>query len=301
MPVMPSPAVLRAARVLSELAARPDEDVTLSDLARRLGINKTSCQTLLLALVEEGLVERRPERTYRLGSRLIHLGEAAKASLRLPELVQPELDDLSAELGATSTCLTRAGTDVVVVGVSEVADHLGFTVPLGKRIPLRPPFGAVYLAWDSPAEVEAWLARAEPGTPPSTLAEARRALEVIRARGASVTVRRPGSPRTIGARSGTGRPSLVTEPGSLNMEYLAGAGPAGGRGTAVGPGDGTSAWTVVGVGAPVFDRDGMRCTLSVAGLPFALDHDEICRVAERVRQVADGVTARIGGRMPPGA
>src|SRR5271155_2043010 len=97
MSVKPSPSVLRSSRLLTELALRPTEEVTLSDLARRIGINKASCQCLLMALVEEGLAARGTNRTYRLGPRLIHLGEAAKASLRLQEIVEPALVSLTAK------------------------------------------------------------------------------------------------------------------------------------------------------------------------------------------------------------
>ena len=58
MSVKPSPSVLRSARLLTELALRPTEEATLSDLARRVGISKASCQCLLMALVEEGLAAR---------------------------------------------------------------------------------------------------------------------------------------------------------------------------------------------------------------------------------------------------
>ena len=90
MSVQPSRAVERAARVLKVLAAEPDGELALSEIARRVEVHRSSCQTLVLALGAEGLVTRHGGAsgpTYRLGPALLELAEAARAAVDAIDLV----------------------------------------------------------------------------------------------------------------------------------------------------------------------------------------------------------------------
>jgi DNA-binding IclR family transcriptional regulator len=282
---MPAPSVTRAARLLAELATHPDSDATLSQLARQLGINKTSCQSLLLGLVEEGLVVRGSDRRYRLGPGLISLGEAAKASLRVPELVEPALVGLTREFGVTALSGVRSGPDLVLVATEEVMDPLGLGIRFGQRIPLHAPFGPVYVAWEAQSVVEGWIARSEPPLDQAERVEAHEVLRRVRERGCSVTVRRPdttskdgGDPNSYDrgrSRSSTSR--------RTHMEYP-------------GPTGEVSRWSLLGVGAPVFGGSGeMVCSVAVTAFPFPLASDEIEQVATSVMAAASDVTCQLGG------
>lgn len=71
----PAPAVTRAAAVLDALAGSPSGRLTLSDLARELGIPKSSTSNLLLALEEARLITRQGA-DFALGRKLVELGAA---------------------------------------------------------------------------------------------------------------------------------------------------------------------------------------------------------------------------------
>ena len=71
----PAPAVTRAAAVLEALAASATGRLTLSDLARELGIPKSSTSNLLLALEEARLINRQGAE-FTLGRKLVELGAA---------------------------------------------------------------------------------------------------------------------------------------------------------------------------------------------------------------------------------
>ena len=71
----PAPAVTRAAAVLEALSSSATGRLTLSDLARELGIPKSSTSNLLLALEEARLVSRQGQE-FSLGRRLVELGAA---------------------------------------------------------------------------------------------------------------------------------------------------------------------------------------------------------------------------------
>ena len=75
-----APAVTRAAAILDLLAERPASDTALSDLARGLGLPKSSVANICGALVEAGLA-RRSGSGFRLGRRLAELGGAYLAAV----------------------------------------------------------------------------------------------------------------------------------------------------------------------------------------------------------------------------
>src|SRR2546423_15700902 len=64
-----APAVTRAAAILDALAEQPAAPTPLSDLARRLGLPKSSVANICAALVDAGLV-RRAGSGFTLGRRL---------------------------------------------------------------------------------------------------------------------------------------------------------------------------------------------------------------------------------------
>ena len=71
----------RTVALLDFLASRPTEAFSLSELARRLELNKSTTHAMLTTLADAGYVTRHPvEKSYTLGPSLVALGEAATAS-----------------------------------------------------------------------------------------------------------------------------------------------------------------------------------------------------------------------------
>ena len=58
----PAPGAERVVAVLNFLAAHPDESFTLSELSRRLDLNKATCHALLMTLTQAGYLLRHPTR-----------------------------------------------------------------------------------------------------------------------------------------------------------------------------------------------------------------------------------------------
>lgn len=108
-------AVERAVAVLDAVAAASG-DVGTNELARRTGINPSSVSRLLATLVDGGLVELVPASgRYRLGVRLVQLGNAVLARLDVRELGRPHLERLVAETGETATLSLPGDVDAVTV------------------------------------------------------------------------------------------------------------------------------------------------------------------------------------------
>jgi len=95
--------VVRALAVLDALAEGGGELGT-NDIARRTGVNPSTVSRLLATLAEGGLVEHVAESgRYRLGMRLVQLGNAVLERLDLREVARPHLHALVEETDETVT------------------------------------------------------------------------------------------------------------------------------------------------------------------------------------------------------
>jgi IclR family transcriptional regulator, blcABC operon repressor len=74
------PALDRALRILAVLEAQPKQPLTVSDIARRLGLPKSSTFNICAALVD-GHFLRRSQGGFQLGHRLVQLGSAYVSSV----------------------------------------------------------------------------------------------------------------------------------------------------------------------------------------------------------------------------
>jgi IclR family acetate operon transcriptional repressor len=95
------PAVERAIRILLAFESG-DEAYGVSDLSRRLDVNKSTVYNIINTLTHFGFLERDNEtRTYRLGPTLFHLGNRVSSRLTLREIAHPHLRELARRLHQT--------------------------------------------------------------------------------------------------------------------------------------------------------------------------------------------------------
>jgi IclR family KDG regulon transcriptional repressor len=129
--------------------------MTISELARELGINKGTMRDLLETLRAHGLLERDEERKqYRLGPRLARLGMAALGQLDLARAAHAYLIDLAHEIGGAVLLLVRDGDRATIVDkadAGQVAVQVSATV--GRRIPLAAgACGKIFLSYVEPGQ-----------------------------------------------------------------------------------------------------------------------------------------------------
>lgn len=111
----PIAAVERAVSVLDALADSPT-DLGTNEIARRTGINASSVSRLLATLGQTELVRKVPDSgRYRLGLRMIQLGNAALTRIDLREAARPHLVVLSETTGETSTLSIPGGQGIMTV------------------------------------------------------------------------------------------------------------------------------------------------------------------------------------------
>lgn len=130
----PAPAVTRSLRILTLLAESGGRALTLSDVARSLGIAKSSTANLCLALEAGGMIQRSAE-GYRLGRRTAELGGAY--ALRFNQV--REFFDVCAtspELaGEVVQIAMLDGTDVLYLARHEGRAPYSLGTPIGSRLP----------------------------------------------------------------------------------------------------------------------------------------------------------------------
>jgi IclR family transcriptional regulator, KDG regulon repressor len=178
------PAVDRAARLLERLesAGRP---MTISELARELGINKGTMRDLLETLRAHGLLERDEARKrYRLGPHLARLGMAALGQMDLASVARPYLVDLADEISGAVLLVVRQGDRATIVDKVDggrVAVEVSATI--GRRIRLAAgAVGKVILAEVDEAERARHLADLTHPTPRTITDPALSAVELERVR-----------------------------------------------------------------------------------------------------------------------
>jgi len=104
-------AVSRALAVMDALAA--GGELGTNEIARRTGVNASTVSRLLATLASAGYVDQAANGRYRLGIRLVQLGNAVVDRLDLRELARPELERLVGEVGETATLSVAGGYEAV--------------------------------------------------------------------------------------------------------------------------------------------------------------------------------------------
>ena len=125
-------AVERSLRVLEALADAGGELGT-NELARRTRVNPSSVSRLLATLVAAGYVDHDEDTgRYRLGIRLLQLGNVVLAGLDLRELARRHLEALVEETGETATLSVPGEQDAVTVDFVQSASSVQSVARLGR-------------------------------------------------------------------------------------------------------------------------------------------------------------------------
>jgi IclR family transcriptional regulator, blcABC operon repressor len=186
-----APAVTRAAAILDVLAESPALPSGPSELARRLGLPKSSIANILNAMAEAGLV-RRTGAGFTLGRKLAELGGAYLAAI---DLVQ-EFYDASRELPTASDETVQLAVlddlEMTYLARHDGRQQVRLTSGIGRRLPATvTATGKAALAWLDDRELERRLADVTilPKLTPNSIAtvdELRADIALVRQRGHAI-------------------------------------------------------------------------------------------------------------------
>lgn len=151
----------RALAILDLLMANPTQAFGLTEMTRRLNLNKATCHAILTTMANYGFLVQHPKtKAYRLGPSIIAAGNAAFAQFPVLEYARPELEKLTQELGIGFGVTGRSKQHMVLLALYGNASPLIDSFQLGLRLPNTAPVAACFTAFSPAKHLEAWLTRA---------------------------------------------------------------------------------------------------------------------------------------------
>lgn len=134
--------------------------LTLSEIAALTALTRATARRFLLTLVEVGYVQT-DGRLFSLTPRVLDLGFSYLSALGLPDIAQPQLEDLSRTTGESSSASVLDGTEIVYVARAAVRRIMSVSISVGTRFPAHTTsMGRVLLAALAPDDLAARLDRA---------------------------------------------------------------------------------------------------------------------------------------------
>lgn len=183
----------RALAILDLLMANPHQAFGLTEMTRRLGLNKATCHAILTTMASYGFLVQHPRtKAYRLGPSIIAAGNAAFAQFPVLEYARPELEGLQSDLDIGFAVTGRSNLHMVLLALYGRAVPLIDSFQLGLRLPNTAPVAACFTAFSPARHLEAWLSRAHEsrgGYNEKLDQKLRVSVIAIRARGYEVTLK----------------------------------------------------------------------------------------------------------------
>ncbi|MEF7612422.1 IclR family transcriptional regulator [Aquincola sp. MAHUQ-54] len=123
-------------RALSILEALTDEKNSLADISKRTGLYKSTVLRLTKSLEKFGYVHRSEEGSYRLGSKVFHLGSIYQRHFNTGDLVPPVLRRIAEELKEGASFYIGDGDKRVCLHRVDATRAVQDSVHEGDRLPL---------------------------------------------------------------------------------------------------------------------------------------------------------------------
>ncbi|WP_433528080.1 IclR family transcriptional regulator [Micromonospora sp. CA-263727] len=135
--------------------------LTLSEVARATGLTRAAARRFLLTLVELGYVHT-DGRLFSLRPRILDLGYAYLSSLSLPEVAQPHMEALVAQVHESCSVSVLDGDEVVYVARVPTKRIMTVGISVGTRFPAyATSMGRVLLAAQPADWLDNYLAAAQ--------------------------------------------------------------------------------------------------------------------------------------------
>jgi DNA-binding IclR family transcriptional regulator len=157
----PAIQVLERAYALLDVLARHSDPVPLKDLALATGLHPSTTHRILNDLTIGRYVERPEPGSYRLGMRLLELGNLVKARLDVRDAALPLMRELHKLTHQPVNLSVRQGDEIVYIERT-YSERSGMQVvrAIGGRAPLHlTSVGKLFLAFDDPTRVRAYATR----------------------------------------------------------------------------------------------------------------------------------------------
>lgn len=174
---------------LLDALSHSESALGLKQLALETGLHPSTAHRILAAMTGAGFVERQGAGSYRLGIRLLELGNLVKSRLDIRAAALPQMEELHRKLGESVNLGIRQGDEIVYVERTSSGRSTVRVVHLvGARAPLHvTAAGKLFLAADTTATVDTYVRHTGlPGLTPNSLTtplELARELDKVRRQG----------------------------------------------------------------------------------------------------------------------
>lgn len=127
--------VSMAIRILKAFSG-DDAEIGISELAKRLGIAKSTVHRLVVTLMAEDFLDKNPETgRYRLGLGLFGLGSLVRHRMDLSTEARILLADLRQETGETVLLAVPAGREIMYIRTLTSRQAVRINAEIGMRVP----------------------------------------------------------------------------------------------------------------------------------------------------------------------
>ncbi len=161
IPVKPSVQVLERMFTLIDVLASREEAISLKEISEKTGLHPSTTHRILNDLTIGRFVDRPESGSYRLGMRLLELGNLVKARLSVRDAALTPMRNLHKLIQQPVNLSMRQGDEIVYVERA-YSERSGMQVvrAIGGRAPLHlTSTGKLFLALDDPQRVRSYATR----------------------------------------------------------------------------------------------------------------------------------------------
>ena len=158
---VPTVQVIERIFLLMDVLASREESISLKDIAERTGLHPSTTHRILNDMAIGRYVDRPTPGNYRLGMRLLELGNLVKGRLNVRDAALGLMRDLHKLIQQPVNLSLRQGDEIVYVERA-YSERSGMQVvrAIGGRAPLHlTSVGKLFLAADDPLRIRAYAAR----------------------------------------------------------------------------------------------------------------------------------------------
>ncbi len=138
------PAVDKCFSIL-KLFAQAKQTLGISDIAKQLGLNKSTVFNIIHTLCDLQILEQCPDNKFKLGLQLFTLGHAARKNSDFIQTLHPYLERINQVTQLSAFFGIRSGLNAVIMDKADSAYNIKLASEVGMRLPLFAGAGGLAL------------------------------------------------------------------------------------------------------------------------------------------------------------
>ena len=161
VPATPNIQVIERMFALIDVLASKEEAISLKEISEKTGLHPSTTHRILNDLAVGRFVDRPEAGSYRLGMRLLELGNLVKGRLNVRDVALPPMRELHKLTQQPVNLSMRQGDEIIYVERA-FSERSGMQVvrAIGGRAPLHlTSVGKLFLALDDPSRIRAYATR----------------------------------------------------------------------------------------------------------------------------------------------